>query len=721
MTSLFVAIQLCHSFRVKSFTSFGFWYLTCDSTMFTKSDCTPTPSDYHTDYQTDFEFPKQASTSQSSTFSLLDLHVQIDAENADTAAIPHWSYDKSCKSNQSYSAISVDDVDRLRQIIRNMKHKREDGVELTTTNSLNDLWLVCHTPNLSYNKYDSDEIYKYNSHQELQDATTHSTNNHSLYEPRWTPHAMRINQPIQPVQDDTTINISSTSMPWSYYKDITFKRNRNALLRTKPEGNYFIVAQLSHNVIEDTLQSSFNNHLDTLQKDESIRYDIRDIRSGKHLHHKSNGFGKQDSLHKYLAYTPGDDIGGMTPPRYYAPDDPDDSDSDNGITPRLPPALYDLRSNESNMSLFNIPSPMNQSLYALRSKSVLSSNSETGNDFPFSPTLTATQLYTHNGMKFKPTYRDDIQCIGYECMDEDGEDLEIINRNTAFIHDIIDPNKNINDHRLWIPSIFDGVTSKTDELVKSQIVGLDYVKYSELYGDIGYIFKRMQRMFENVLNRKLNAHEKVIVRCSKCVLQKYGDETQDVMHKEGMGENIECVGLFVPKIHGRKSIRLKLLVNDKYNKFIQNDINMSEGDCIVFSNECYHSMQRIVHNQYNADKKPIYYTILAFYVVNTKEMHMLTANTKSLYVNLVYNWSYIISFWLRLHCADSEYIITTISNSWMNGLIYLYLFGMDYDEYIYDRRQTMFMEKQKAVTKPDESFNIAHHLQSLLNEINIHQ
>eukprot|EP01084_Bolivina_argentea_P026319 48933_1 len=235
------------------------------------SDATPTPSDY----ETNFEFPTNL-LAQASVSSLKIDICQVTPRLSD---------------KKSYSRISVDDVDRLREIISNMKNKRNDGIQLNNSNMQMQL-LVYHTPNLSYNKYEYDNIYKYNSYDELLELTTHSTSNNKLYEQRWIPRY------IQPIS--TTNN--KLSLPWTYYKDITISKLKNPLLNNKPDGTYFILCQFIHNLIDKNLQKSFLKNIYKLETDILIQYDIRNINNNKYLHHKTFEFGKQNILHKYMLY-----------------------------------------------------------------------------------------------------------------------------------------------------------------------------------------------------------------------------------------------------------------------------------------------------------------------------------------------------------------------------------------------------------------------------------
>ena len=128
-------------------------------------------------------------------------------------------------------------------------------------------------------------------------------------------------------------------------------------------------------------------------------------------------------------------------------------------------------------------------------------------------------------LEYKSYDNDPFGCMTYKVIhkNETKED-EMIDRldNNAFIHDLIDPNKNLNDHKLWIPAIFD-CELNGNECIRSSINNLDYVQYRSLYQDIGNIFKlAIQPMMEIVLCRKLK-QEKVIVKSMKYILQKPGD------------------------------------------------------------------------------------------------------------------------------------------------------------------------------------------------------
>ncbi len=74
---------------------------------------------------------------------------------------------------------------------------------------------------------------------------------------------------------------------------------------------------------------------------------------------------------------------------------------------------------------------------------------------------------------------------------------------SALIHDLIDPFKNIYNHSLWIPAIFNIKKSIKKCEIETEILNLDRVKYYKLYDIIGSIFYSIHPLFENVLHREL--------------------------------------------------------------------------------------------------------------------------------------------------------------------------------------------------------------------------
>ena len=206
--------------------------------------------------------------------------------------------------------------------------------------------------------------------------------------------------------------------------------------------------------------------------------------------------------------------------------------------------------------------------------------------------------------------------------------------NSAIIHDFIDPNKNLNEHKLWIPTIFDCKykiskneinninTFNPRNIIKSSILNLDYVKYKSLYTDIGLVFKLLiQPMFENIIGYKLSNNEKIIVKSMKYILQKPGDVYIGNIHREGMGEGIIALGLYYPQVSserdGMSGGELKLQVpevNTGNNSFLRcHTFKIHEGSCIVFSNELYHQLPKIEFTKNSKNTKPISRTILTFF------------------------------------------------------------------------------------------------------------
>eukprot|EP01084_Bolivina_argentea_P026707 49695_1 len=314
--------------------------------------------------------------------------------------------------------------------------------------------------------------------------------------------------------------------------------------------------------------------------------------------------------------------------------------------------------------------------------------------------------------------------INNDCMTYYFKDInsnKIPNINTAFIHDLIDPNKYLFENKLWIPTIFDCTKEINNKhfnvlnIIKSPILGLDYIKYKLLYEDIAKIFKIIiQPMFENILNYKLGCNEKIIIKSMKYILQKPGDCYKGNIHREGMGENIIGVAIYYPQItsktNGLKNGKLKLSIPDIDNKFLKcggKEFEIEEGSCIVFSNQGLHQVNEINYSISKYSNKvitPISRTILTFFIVNrynSDDVNILN-NENGYIVNLAFYWKYYILYWIRIYKFHNN------NNEWFIQLIYKYLFEEQFDDYIYYKRHEQRTEKGKPLIEqilPDDSAN----------------
>ena len=310
----------------------------------------------------------------------------------------------------------------------------------------------------------------------------------------------------------------------------------------------------------------------------------------------------------------------------------------------------------------------------------------------------------------KQTKYDKYGCMTYTILNDINGKL---NKSTAFIHDLIDPNKNLKHHKLWIPTIFDCKYNGDDinKLIKSPILNLDYVKYRNLYKNIGDVFKILiQPSFEKLLGIRLGSNEKVIVKSMKYILQKNGDRYNGCLHREGLGENIIALSVYYPSItgdecmgNGQLTISLMTQNNETFKEQeVFHEFDIKQGSSITFYNEGYHQLKSIQYKDPDngkKDKGPISRTILAFFLISPVEKErndiIPASDDKKLNVNISYYWKYYISYWLR-----NEYGNGNIDNKWMNDLISLFLFGLNenYDRFVYKKRAKMRKEKGRELT-----------------------
>ena len=281
------------------------------------------------------------------------------------------------------------------------------------------------------------------------------------------------------IADEDVLNTDAAKGGWEYYRDVAAYSARNPQIQYIPKMAYFVFAQfhqntISNKIIPESLRLSLLNNLSILSRDDAVKYDLRDSNTGQYLYYKTMKFGI-----------------------------------------KLPDIVKMLDMNKEWLSAVNDKIDFEVDL----SNQFLKADMDDPDDEQVEVTLKVDDY------KIEPQF-DDNGCIIYKIKSSRDKD-----RNTAFIHDMIDPNKNLFENRLWIPAIFD-CEKKVDidnnfevgDVIKSSIVGLDYTKYKGLYTDIAKVFKMViQPMFENVLNYKLGKKEKIIVKSMKYVLQKPGD------------------------------------------------------------------------------------------------------------------------------------------------------------------------------------------------------
>eukprot|EP00484_Ammonia_sp_Unknown_P022673 CAMPEP_0197025984 /NCGR_PEP_ID=MMETSP1384-20130603/6174_1 /TAXON_ID=29189 /ORGANISM="Ammonia sp." /LENGTH=709 /DNA_ID=CAMNT_0042454583 /DNA_START=126 /DNA_END=2255 /DNA_ORIENTATION=- len=585
-------------------------------------------------------------------------------------------------------------------------------IQISAGNTQHDLWLICDQTN----------------------TFRLITGSHQLppQQSRWTPLPLTLSK-----------NHSSVSMPWSYYRDLTISRIQHPVLCSKPCLNYFIVAQLAkHGENQpnepnhvDSLQQRLIGNIHKLAQDECVKYDLFGMQTQNYLYCETGQFGKQQTMSEYLTLNISDDYGATTPPIYYcqhlALDNEDSccsSDSDILSTPRFVPALQ-LTNNYSrkysNQSLQNlqrrtsaqappgmtqmlsvhIPTPQSTTCFRYEQEvspmaipSPMNKHKQQQKQQQVQTPLDYSMALNAKGVK--PQYDDSVHCMTYSVE-------EMKQTNTAFVHCLIDPNKNLNDHHLWIPTEFNPQSVSVSEMIRSPILGLDYVKYKDLYQCVAALFKRMQPMFENVLNRKLGGMENVIVSLKQYVLQKAGDFYDETLHKVGMGENVECIGMYYVDGNLRSDgMKFSLIDNTANYDHILQDVRLEKGDCVVFRNEAYHKLQRMVFDETNENKTQ-FRTILSFCILNNEE-NIMSSDCKDLSVNLQFNWRYVIDHWLRTRddydcdCDGCCGYRCEINVEWMTDVVFIYLFGHNHDEYTYNRRHKMLDEKRKVMMQPNE-------------------
>ena len=446
---------------------------------------------------------------------------------------------------------------------------------------------------------------------------------------------------------------------WEYYRDNTSWIARNPQISLM-EDQYYVCAQYFKNTtgvnIPNSLRLSLLNNLLKLSKDDSIKYDVRDGNNGHYYYHKTKQFGIPliDAKFKnndWMERGEGISV----------------SSGNTGSNSNTPDSL------KINITI---------------------KNPNDSNDILKLPKLPEYDVY----------FSDEHECMMYKC------NINSINtKNSAIIHDLIDPNKNLNEHKLWIPTIFDceckinendinsGSFNPTN-IIKSPILNLDYLKYKSLYTDIALVFKlQIQAMFENIVGYKLSNNEKIIVKSMKYILQKPGDSYVGNVHREGMGENIVALALYYPQVSSKKDGmtdgRLKLSIPEVCNSFLRcHHFDITEGSCIAFSNEIYHQLPLIEFSSKSKNTNPISRTILTFFLINKYNSEdIFASNNIRLNVNLNYNWIYILTNWMR-NC--------NVTYKFVKDLVNEYLFHKNYHDYVYYRRFRMREEKGKSLFDP---------------------
>eukprot|EP01084_Bolivina_argentea_P135855 239312_1 len=453
-------------------------------------------------------------------------------------------------------------------------------------------------------------------------------------------------------------------------------------IQIEPDANYHILAQIKKykQLITYTTQKLIINDLTKLCQHDSIKYDLFDPELNNYLHSKTMDFN-------YNLY----DSTMETPTFYYTKHLFLNEENENNAFPftpsiipstRLSADIIDNISNSSIATIFRYDHLLNVTPKNAITPKQMHIEINTSNE-------SINKLHKIITLK----YNENTQCMTYQT-EFDG--------NTAFKHCLIDPYKHLNDNGLCIPTIFDATQSNGINVIKSEINQLDYIAYKTLYNEIGNVFKTMQNMFENVINRKLGSNEKVIVEISKYTLQKKGDIYNEQFHRKAMGLNVECVGIYVLESHLDQK-------NDTFNLcFMMNEFdgiqykkinNVEEGDCIVFRNEMFHHFGPIEFNSDNNEENECKYrTVLMFYILHSENENVLYSNCNGWKMNLNFNFKYIICYWLRKN--NIQYV----DFKWMNNLVCMYLFGANYDECVYDRRKNVFNMKTKVmIPSPNKS------------------
>ena len=421
---------------------------------------------------------------------------------------------------------------------------------------------------------------------------------------------------------------------------MAFKASQHPVFSDLDSNEFLVFAQFNANttgqLIPDSLRLSFLENLEHLSRDDLLKHDFRDALTGQYLNPKTLQF----ALTRRVLISAAMSQGG---------------------------AAAALASDPAPVS---VSVPIDIDIHSAKAERC----------FPVVPDSRCWEVRREHRRRSQRDYNQDV--------------------NTAFIHELIDPNRGLNESRLWIPSIFNCQARSGERMIKSPILNLDFVRYTPLYADIGKVFKlALQPMVENVLGYELGRREKVIVKSMRYVLQKPGDKFEGTVHREGMGENIVAVAIYYPQVSSRKSgmrggaLRLRIpkasmgQVTAPYHEF-----EIEEGSAVAFLNDGVH---QVPHIEYIADEKdagPIVRTVLAFFIVNRNNSEHVVASDGGPGWNRDLYWRYVVRTWLR-DCALWE----GSDFAWMMELVCAHLFEDNYAHYVHDMRCKMRDEKRRTI------------------------
>ena len=172
-----------------------------------------------------------------------------------------------------------------------------------------------------------------------------------------------------------------------------------------------------------------------------------------------------------------------------------------------------------------------------------------------------------------------------------------------------------------------------------------------------------------------------------------------------MGENIVGIAIYYPQVSSKldamENGKLKLSIPDVCNSYLKCgaiEFEIEEGSVIVFSNQGYHQLpiMRYGHHM-KTNGNAISRTILTFFIINQNNSEDVKASDDGMLCNLVnleYYWKYYVLNMLRngglLHDNKSSY-------EWMYGVIKLYLFEDNFEDYVWYKRYKMRHEKNKPL------------------------
>eukprot|EP01084_Bolivina_argentea_P043406 79972_1 len=195
----------------------------------------------------------------------------------------------------------------------------------------------------------------------------------------------------------------------------------------------------------------------------------------------------------------------------------------------------------------------------------------------------------------------------------------------ARIQNLIDPLMSVKE-KYFIPSVVD-IDKNYNVSFVSEINNLSKFRYAKLYDLFAVIFKSMIKMFEFILQMKLNQTKLNVIVSMQQYQIKPKQTYKGSLHCEGFKEeNIACVGVYyfdksdyfeIDQFQIAMNLMdavLKtypLAVKEKY-------FQIEQGSCMVFSNRnLLHKLDQLTNDD---DVKVATRTILNFFVIDPSEM-----------------------------------------------------------------------------------------------------